>query len=192
MDAYSRTFALSAGSPLHRPSVVDALADMPQPVIVAIDGHAVGMELELALAGDIRVCSTASVFGMPQIGQGEIPCFGGTQRLTRLVGKGRAMEMILTGNSIDANHALEIGLVNKVLSANDLVPEVRKMAAVMAAKGPIALQYTKEAVSAGLEMSLKKGLRLEADLYFLLHTTEDRTEGIRAFQEKRQGRFKGQ
>jgi enoyl-CoA hydratase/carnithine racemase len=191
LDAYGTALASSVVGSFQRPSLVDALADTPQPVIIAIDGNVMGIELELALAGDIRICSETSQFGFPQICHAEIPCFGGTQRLARLVGKGKAMEMLLTGDPIDAGHAFDIGLVNKVVPAADLDAEVHDLAVSMAAKGPIALQFAKEAVTAGLEMTIGKGLRLEADLYFLLHTTRDRTEGVRAFQEKRQARFQG-
>lgn len=191
LESYAAALAsLPDGIP-QRPSLVEALADMPQPVIVAIDGNAVGVELEVALAGDIRICSETALFGLPQIRHGALPCFGGTQRLARLVGKGRALEMILTGDPVVASQACDIGLVNKMVPASALGAAIQEMASAMAAKGPMALQFAKEAVNAGLEMPISKGLHLEADLYFLLHTTRDRTEGIKAFQEKRKAQFEG-
>lgn len=191
LESYGTALASLPPDLPQRPALVEALADLPQPVIISIDGSTFGMALEIALAGDIRVCSEASWFGLSQISRGDMPCFGGTQRLARLVGKGKALEMILTGDPIDAGQARDIGLVNKVGPSSDLDARVMEMAEAMAAKGPSALQFAKEAVGAGLEMPLKKGLRLEADLYFLLHTTRDRTEGIQAFQEKRKAQFEG-
>ncbi len=129
--------------------------------------------------------------GFPQVALGLIPMDGGTQRLARLVGRARALELILTARVIGAGEACEIGLVNKVVGQSELDAEVESMARVMAGKGPIALRYAKEAVNKGLELNLSQGLRLEADLYFLLHSTQDRREGIRAFLEKRPPQFNG-
>jgi len=117
---------------------------------------------------------------------------GGTQRLSRIVGKGKALELIITAETIDAEEALKIGLVSRVTAREELAAEAETVAKTMASKGPIALRYAKEAVNKGLDLTLEQGLRLEADLYFLLHTTEDRTEGIRAFLERRPPQFKGQ
>ena len=128
---------------------------------------------------------------MSQISHNEIPFDGGTQRLPRLVGRTKAMEMILTGLKIDSEEAKAIGLVNQVVPAEELMPSALKMAEDLAAKGPIALRYAKEAVLKGMDMTLEQGLRLEADLYFLLHTTQDRQEGITAFREKRPPEFEG-
>jgi len=192
LESYAAAMASIPARLPQRPSLMAALADLPQPVIMAVDGNTMGMELEVALTGDIRICSDTAIFGLPQISRGEIPCFGGTQRLARLVGKGKALEMILTGDPVDAGRALEMGLVNRVVPSADLDATVQEMAAAMAAKGPVALQFAKEAVNTGLEMPIGKGLRLEADLYFLLHTTRDRTEGIKAFLEKRKAQFEGQ
>lgn len=169
----------------------EAIAKLDKPVVAAINGDAIGQGLELALACDIRIASETSRFGLPQIKSGLIPWDGGTQRLSRLVGRGKALEMILTGEMIDAQEALRIGLVNKVVPKEDLMEVTMKMAQEMASKGPIALRYTKEAIYKGMDMTLEQGLRLEADLYLLIHTSKDRTEGIQAFREKRAPKFEG-
>ena len=172
-------------------SLAESIARIDRPVVAAISGDAIGQGLELALACDIRIAADASRFGFPQIKGGLIPWDGGTQRLARLVGRGKALEMILTGEIIDAQEALRIGLVNRVVPTGELMEVAMKMAQEMASKGPIALRYAKEAVYKGMEMTLEQGLRLEADLYLLLHTTKDRTEGIEAFREKRTPKFDG-
>ena len=123
---------------------------------------------------------------------GLIPSDGGTQRLPRIIGKGKALELILTAEIIDAASAMEIGLVTKVVPAESLNAEVDTLVKAIASKAPISLRYIKEAINKGLDLTLEQGLRLEADLYFLLHTTADRTEGIKAFQQKRPAEFKGQ
>jgi enoyl-CoA hydratase len=150
-----------------------------------------GQGLELALACDIRIASETSYFGMPHIKSGLIPWDGGTQRLSRLVGRGKALEMILTGEIIDAQEALRIGLVHRVVPKKDLTEVTMKLAQEMASKGPIALRYTKEAVYKGMDMTLEQGLRLEADLYLLIHTSKDRSKGIQAFRAKRTPKFGG-
>ena len=167
------------------------ISKLDQPVIAAISGDAIGQGLELALACDIRIASETSRFGLPEIKAGLIPWDGGTQRLSRLVGKSKALEMILTGEIIDAQEALRIGLVHKVVPNKDLTEVTMKMAKEMASKGPIALRYTKEAVYKGMDMTLEQGLRLEADLYLLIHTSKDRSEGIQAFRDKKTPKFKG-
>jgi enoyl-CoA hydratase/carnithine racemase len=172
-------------------SLAKPIAKLDRPVIAAISGDAIGQGLELALACDIRIASEASRFGLPQIESGVIPWDGGTQRLSRLVGKGKALEMILTGEMIEAQEALRIGLVHKVVPKKDLTEVTMKMAQEMASKGPIALRYTKEAIYKGMDMTLEQGLHLEADLYLLIHTSKDRTEGIQAFREKRTPKFEG-
>ena len=171
--------------------VATAIARLSQPVIVAINGDALGWGLELALSCDIRLASNKAKFGFPQIAEGLIPMDGGTQRLPRIIGKSKALELILTGEIISAPEALEIGLVNKVIAKEELVAEAETIAKTLTTKGPIALRYAKEAVNKGMDLTLEQGLHLEADLYLLLHTTEDRTEGIRAFLEKRTPKFKG-
>jgi len=173
----------------HSPAT--AIASVDRPVIAAINGDALGQGLELALSCDIRLASSKARFGLPQVAQGLIPTDGGTQRLPRIIGKGKALELILTAETINAKEAFEIGLVNKVVPGENLASEVEATAKTIANKGPIALRYAKEAINKGLDLTLEQGLRLEADLYFLLHTTADRTEGITAFLQKRQPRFKG-
>lgn len=169
----------------------EPISKLDRPVIAAISGDAIGQGLELALACDIRIASETSRFGLPQIKSGLMPWDGGTQRLSRLVGKGKALEMILTGEVIDAQEGLRIGLLHKVVPKEDLTDVTMNMAKEMASKGPIALRYTKEAVYKGMDMTLEQGLRLEADLYLLIHTTKDRTEGIQAFREKKKPQFEG-
>ncbi len=168
-----------------------AIAGIDRPVIAAINGDALGEGLEIALSCDIRLASSKARLCLPQVAQGRIPVDGGTQRLPRIVGRGKALELLLTGDMITAGEALEIGLVSKVVPPAALTEETVKLAETVAAKGPIALRYLKEAINKGMDMTLEQGLRLEADLYFLLHTTADRTEGIKAFQEKRPPKFKG-
>jgi enoyl-CoA hydratase/carnithine racemase len=168
-----------------------AIAAIERPVIAAINGDALGGGLEIALAADIRMASNKARFGMPQVAVGRMPTDGGTQRLPRIVGKGKASELLLTGDTISAQEALEIGLVSRVVPPDALAPETQKLAENIAAKGPLALRYLKEAINKGMDMTLEQGLRLEADLYFLLHTTADRTEGIRSYLEKRKPDYQG-
>jgi len=163
----------------------------PQPIIAAIRGYALGGGLELALACDIRVAALDAQLGLTEINLAIIPGGGGTQRLPRLVGRGKALEMILTGARVPAAEALRIGLVERVVRVADLMPAAQALARAMADKAPIALRYAKEAVVGGLELPLAAGLRLENDLATLLRTTEDRVEGARAFVEKRQPRWTG-
>jgi enoyl-CoA hydratase len=167
-----------------------AVAAIEKPVIAAINGDALGQGLELALSCDIRLASDKAKLGLPQLTQATIPADGGTQRLARLVGRGKALELILTAETITAKEALEIGLVDRVVESAKLANEAKALAEGIASKGPIALRFIKEAVNKGLEMTLEQGLRLEGDLYFLLHTTADRIEGINAFLKKRAPRFK--
>ena len=168
-----------------------AVAGIEKPIIAALNGEVIGLGLEMALSCDLRIASDDARFGFPQSSQGSIPWDGGSQRLPRIVGKARALELLLSARTIDAAEALRIGLINKIVPAKDLLPETKALAVQLASKGPIALRFAKEAVNKGLDLSLEQGLRLEADLYFLLHTTADRNEGVRAFLEKRTPRFKG-
>ena len=172
-------------------SVASTIVTFDCPVIAAMGGDAFGQGLELALACDLRICSQNAKFGMPQVTAGQMPWDGGTQRLSRLVGRGRALEMILLGESIEAREAYRIGLVHKVVPPAELMQVVMDMAYKMALMSPISLAYTKEAVKKGMDLTLEQGLRLEADLYYLIHTARDRAEGIKAFQEKRPPDFKG-
>jgi enoyl-CoA hydratase len=172
-------------------NLAESIAKLDKPIIAAINGDALGQGLELALACDLRIATETSHFGLPHIRMGLIPWDGGTQRLSRLVGRGKALEMILTGEMIDAKEAYRIGLVNKIVPSGELRTIVMDMAKEMASKGPISLRYTKEAVNKGMDMTLEQGLHLEADLYLLLHTTKDRTEGIQAFRGKKTPQFEG-
>ncbi len=172
-------------------SFTEPISKLDRPVVAAISGDAIGQGLELALACDIRIASETSCFGMSHIKSGLIPWDGGTQRLSRLIGRSKALEMILTGEVIDAQEALRIGLVSKVVPKKELMEVAMKMAQEMASKGPIALRYTKEAIYKGMDMTLEQGLHLEADLYLLIHTSKDRTEGIQAFREKKTPKFEG-
>jgi len=168
-----------------------AIATIDRPVIAVVNGEASGLGLELALSADIRIAADNAVFSLPQVAQGQIPSDGGTQRLPRIIGWGKALELLMTAETINAVQALEIGLVSKVVPAAELPAEAQKLAETIAAKGPIALRYLKEAIIKGMDMTLEQGLRLEADLYFLLHTTADRTEGIKSYLEKRTPKYEG-
>lgn len=169
----------------------ERLAALTRPTVAAINGLALGGGLELALACDLRIASSTATFGFPEVRLGIIPGRGGTQRLPRLVGRGKALEMILTGDPIDAEEAYRVGLVNRVVSPEELLPAARNVAVKLAGHAPIAIRYAREAVVKGLDMTFDQGLHLEMDLSVLLQTTEDRAEGIRAFKEKRPPRFEG-
>jgi enoyl-CoA hydratase/carnithine racemase len=162
-----------------------------QPIIAAINGFALGGGLELALACDIRIAAENATLGLTEINLAIIPGGGGTQRLPRLIGRGKALEMILTGARISASEALQVGIVERVVPAGDALKAATELARTIAEKAPIALRYAKEAVVKGLGMSLEDGLRLEGDLSTLLRTTEDRVEGAKAFLEKRKPRWTG-
>ncbi len=170
----------------------NAVAGLDCPVIAAINGDALGAGLELALSCDIRICSQNAHFGFPETSYGIIPSGGGTQRLPRIVGRGKAAEMIITAEPIDAAEAYRVGLVSRVVPKQKLREESEKIAGKLISRAPIAVRYAKEAVNKGLDMTLPQGLRLEADLSFLLQTTKDRAEGIQAFLEKRKAQFKGE
>jgi enoyl-CoA hydratase len=168
-----------------------AMDRCPQPIIAAINGWALGGGLELALACDIRIAAAGATLGLTEIDLAIIPGGGGTQRLPRLVGRGKALEMILTGARLPADEALRIGLVERVVPAGEALKAATELARTIAAKAPVALRYAKEAVVKGLELPLADGLRLEGDLSTLLRTTDDRVEGARAFLEKRPPRWTG-
>ena len=163
----------------------------PQPIIAAIRGVALGGGLELALACDIRIAGDDALLGLTEVNLAIIPGGGGTQRLPRLVGRGKALEMILTGARISAAEALRLGIVERVVPAADVMTSAMALARELAGKAPLALRYAKEAVVKGLEIPLAEGIRLEGDLSTLLRTTEDRLEGARAFLEKRKPSWKG-
>ena len=162
-----------------------------QPILAAIRGFALGGGLELALACDIRIAGEDAQLGLTEVNLAIIPGGGGTQRLPRLVGRGKALEMILTGARVDAREALRIGLVERVVPAADVLASALGLARSLGEKAPVALRYAKEAVVKGLGLPLEDGLRLENDLATLLRTTEDRVEGAKAFLEKRTPRFTG-
>jgi len=173
-------------------SVAHEIAEIEKPVIASIEGHALGWGLELVLSSDLRIASDSSRFGFPQITLGSLPWEGGTQRLPRSISRAKALEMILTGESIDAAEACRIGLINKRVPVQEVTPVTLALARDMASKGPLALRYAKEAIHKGMDMTLVQGLRLEADLYCLLQTTLDRTEGIQAYLQKKGPVFKGE
>lgn len=175
-----------------KPDPFAPLADLPQPVICAVQGTAVSAGLELALACDVRICSTDARFALPETGHGRLPRGGGTQRLARAVGRGTALAMVLAGEELDAEAAYRAGLVSKVCEVGNLGPAATAIARSIAAKGPIATRYAKEALHRGLEMTLDQALRYETDLTIILQTTDDRAEGVRAFVEKKRPEFKGQ
>ncbi|MFQ5996777.1 MAG: enoyl-CoA hydratase/isomerase family protein [Dehalococcoidales bacterium] len=167
------------------------LETMSKPTIAAINGFAVGSGLELAMACDLRIASDNAKFGQPEINLGIMPGNGGTQRLPRLVGKGRAMEMILTGELIDAHEAYHIGLVNRVVPQTELMSNVRELANKLAAKSPLAIKLVKNAIHVGLDMNLNDGIQYESRLFAIVCGSQDKQEGVAAFLEKRPPRFQG-
>jgi enoyl-CoA hydratase len=171
--------------------LLSTIERLGKPVIAAVNGFALGGGCEIAMACSIRVASDNAKLGQPEVGLGLIPGYGGTQRLSRLVGKGRAYEMILGGRPIDAARAEQIGLVNMVVPQTELMTTCEKMAKGIAKQGPLAVKYCLEAVDRGLNMSLDDGLALEADLFGLVFGSEDVREGVKAFTEKRKADFKG-
>jgi enoyl-CoA hydratase len=172
-------------------SLFTAVDAFPKPVVAMINGFCLGGGCELALSCDLRVASENARFGQPEINLGIIPGGGGTQRLTRLVGEGKAMELILTGDMIDAQTAFQIGLVNLVVPAADLEARTMELAGRIAEKSPIALRMAKEAVKAASRSNLDEGLRREIDLFALCFSSQDKDEGVRAFLEKRKPEFTG-
>ena len=168
-----------------------SIARIEKPVIAAINGDAVGQGLELALAADLRIAARGARFGLPHLSKGAMPWDGGTQRLPRIVGRAKALELLLTGEIIDAEEARRIGLVSQTVEPEELKALVDRVATQIAGAAPIAARYAKEAVTAGTDIPLADGMRLEADLSILLHATRDRAEGIRSFFERRPPRFRG-
>lgn len=171
--------------------VFTAFEEFPKPVIAAINGFCLGGGCELALACDIRLAASTARLGQPEINLAIIPGGGGTQRLTRLVGEGKSMELILTGRQVKADEALAIGLVNEVVEPEKLMERALEMANNIAEKSPVALQYAKEAVKTAARANLREGLEREIDLFALCFASEDKEEGVSAFLEKRKPEFKG-
>jgi enoyl-CoA hydratase len=172
--------------------VFQSIEQLGKPVVAAINGFALGGGCELAMACTLRVAADSARFGQPEVNLGLIPGFAGTQRLTRLVGKGRALDLLLTGRQIDAVEALRIGLVERVVAAADVITEARAIAGALAAKPPLAVRAILAAVQRGSETTLEAGQAIEASLFGLVGSTADMREGTTAFLEKRTPIFKGE
>ena len=172
-------------------NVLNLIENLGKPVIACLNGFALGGGCEIAMACTMRLASDNAKLGQPEVKLGIIPGYGGTQRLPRLVGKGIAMQMVLAGEMITAQEAHRIGLVNEVTTPAELIPRAEAIAAKIIANAPLAVQYAMEAVNKGMEMTLSEGLYLEAVLFAVSCSTEDKTEGTRAFLEKRNAQFKG-
>ena len=169
----------------------DRIARVRKPIIAAVAGHALGGGCELALACHIRIASDKAQIGLPEVTLGIIPGYGGTQRMARLLGKGKALELICTGDRINAAEAEKIGLVNRVVPADQLMATCEEMAKKIASRGPLAIRASIEAVNNGVNMSFEEGQFLEATLFGLLCASDDTKEGMRAFLEKRAANFQG-
>jgi enoyl-CoA hydratase len=172
-------------------ATLDLIANLGKPVVAAVNGFALGGGCELAMAATFRYASKNARLGQPEVNLGLIPGYGGSQRLPRLVGKGRAMELLLTGDAIPADEALRIGLVNRVVEPAELLPACRETLKKILAKAPVAVRYVLDAVNAGLEMPFNAAEDHEAALFGLCAATEDMKEGVAAFLEKRPARFAG-
>ncbi|HEY7789264.1 MAG TPA: enoyl-CoA hydratase-related protein, partial [Vicinamibacterales bacterium] len=172
--------------------VLELIEHLGKPVIAAINGYALGGGCELAMACTLRLAADTAKLGQPEINLGLIPGYAGTQRLARLVGRGRAMDLILTGRQIGAEEAWQIGLVNRVIPAPHLMTETRALATQLAASAPVALRYIIEAVNQGADMPFADACTFEATLFGLVASTDDMREGTKAFLEKRKARFTGQ
>jgi enoyl-CoA hydratase len=172
-------------------SVLELIENLGKPVIACINGFALGGGCEIAMACTMRLASQNAKLGQPEVKLGIIPGYGGTQRLPRLVGKGIAMQLVLTGEMITADEAHRIGLVNEVTAPADLIARAEAIAQKIIANAPLAIQYAMEAVNHGLDLTLEEGLFLEATLFGVCCATEDKTEGTTAFLEKRAAQFKG-
>lgn len=183
-DAFGGREAALAGQ-----DAANSLAALPFPTVAAINGFALGGGLELALACDLRVASPKAKLGLPEVGLGLIPGYGGTQRLPRLIGSGRALDLIFTGRHVPADEALQLGLVNRV--ADDALEAAKELVAQILKNAPVALGLAKEAIVRGSDVTLPQGLEIEADLFGMITTTEDMKEGTTAFLEKRAAEFKG-
>ncbi len=172
-------------------ALMDLIEHLGKPLTAAVNGYALGGGCELAMARTVRIASQTAKFGQPEVTLGLIPGYGGSQRLPRLVGKGRAMQMILSGHAIDANEALRIGLVNEVVAGDGLLARADAVLASMTANAPVAVRLAMEAVNGGLETSLANGCALEAALFGLCAATADRAEGTGVFLGKRKPVFQG-
>ena len=170
---------------------IEALAALTKPTVAVLNGDAFGVGLELALACDLRLAVSGARFGLPQVSEDLIPFGGGTQRLPRIVGPTKALEMILTGNQIETDEAYRVGLVNEVVPKDALPARVDEVLSGLVGKGPVAVRLGKEAVHKALDLTLDQGIRLEEDLYALLQTTSDRAEGVESFLHKRKPKFTG-
>jgi enoyl-CoA hydratase len=182
---------VSQRSHFQEKTLFNSLDAFPKPVIAMINGFCLGGGCEVALACDLRIAGEKARFGQPEINLGIIPGGGGTQRLTRLIGEGKSMEMILTGDMIDAPTALNLGLVNSVHPADELEAKTMELANKIAEKSPIALQMAKEAVKLASKSNLDEGLRREVDLFAICFSSQDKEEGVAAFLEKRKPVFTG-
>jgi len=171
--------------------VLGFIENFARPVIAAVNGFALGGGCELAMACDFRIASENARFGQPEVNLGIIPGFGGTQRLPRLVGRGQALELIFTGDMIDAEQACRIGLVNRVVALEQLLPECLAITEKISQKGPLAIRMCKEAVATGLEMDLARGCQHEVELFALCFADDDQKEGMQAFLDKRTANFTG-
>jgi len=169
----------------------DKVGRYPKPIVGALSGYVLGGGLELAMSLDVLVASETTQLGQPEIDIGVMPGGGGTQRLTRAVGKAKAMEMILTGKRIGAEEAKTLGLVSRVVPKEAYLEEAKKVADEIASKSPVAIRLAKMAVNKAFEMSLSQGLDFEREVFYLLFASDDKTEGMKAFLEKRRPEFKG-
>ncbi len=186
LDALTARTLSSRGQGVFR-----TIETFPKPVIAAVNGFALGGGCELALSCHMRVASTSARMGLPEVGLGLIPGYGGTQRLARLIGKGVAMELTLTGGMIKADRALAVGLVNHVVEPTELLDKCREIAGAILEKAPLAVRFALEAITHGLDLAEEEGERMEANLFGLAAGTQDATEGLNAFIEKRKAQFKG-
>ena len=189
MNTYSPEEARAFSQLGHK--TMDAIQNTGKPVIAAINGFTLGGGLELALSCDILIASEKAVLGLPEVNLGLIQGFGGTQRLPRLIGKARAKELIFTGEALKAQKACEIGLVNRVVPPEELLPEAVKMAQLISTKGPVALALAKRAIESGYDVPLSDGCKKEIDAFVESFSSQDRDEGIKAFLEKRKPVFTG-
>jgi enoyl-CoA hydratase len=188
-----RDLGLSDGIAFSRTGqkVFNKIEACEKPVIALVNGFALGGGCELALACHLRIASEKAKFGQPEVNLGLVPGYGGTQRLPRLVGRGRALELLLTGDTVSAEEALQMGLVNRVVKADELMDAGKELMKVILSKGPVAVSYMLQAVHQGLNTTLEEGIRLEANYFGMACSTEDVKEGTTAFLEKRRPHFKG-